>query len=208
MSLSVERGEFLAILGENGAGKTTLFRAILRLLPDLEGTVRVLGRTIKTPEDGNWVRSQAGYVPQNRDGGRLPISVFDAVMLGRWGKSFAYLRRPTRHDREITSSILDIMGLQGMSFKDCRSLSGGQSQRVLIARALVREPSILLLDEPTTYLDNSSKQMLEQLIGQIRNKLSLTVLMISHDAEYALRMADRVVRLQCGHIEKRLEAVS
>ncbi|MFZ5634081.1 MAG: metal ABC transporter ATP-binding protein [Bacillota bacterium] len=206
LSLSVKKGECLAILGENGAGKTTLFRAILYLLPDLVGAIRVLGRPIKTPEDGAWVRSQVGYVPQGQGKGRLPISVFDAVMLGRWGKSFAYLRRPTARDRELTAAMLDVVGLQDFRFKDCRSLSGGQIQRVNIARALVREPLILLLDEPTTYLDGTSRDVLTQLIDQVRKKWPLTILMITHDGEYARQLADRVVHLCRGRIEESLEA--
>lgn len=208
LSLSVKRGECLAVLGENGAGKTTLFRTVLHLLPGLAGTIRVLGRTIKTPEDRAWVRSQVGYVPQSQGKGRLPISVFDAVMLGRWGKSFAYLRRPGFRDRELASVMLDIVGLGDLRFSDCRSLSGGQMQRVNIARALVREPAILLLDEPTTYLDAASRDVFTRLIKNVRGKWDLTVMMISHDGEYACQMADRVVYLRRGRIEEDLEVVS
>jgi len=208
LSLSVKKGECLAVLGENGAGKTTLFRTILYLLPDLAGTISVLGRTVKTPEDGAWVRSQVGYVPQSQGKGRLPISVFVAVMLGRWGKSFAYLRRPGALDRELTSAMLDVVGLGDLRLSDCRALSGGQIQRVNIARALVREPMILLLDEPTTYLDAASRDVFTQLIKKVRGKWDLTVLMISHDREYACQMADRVVRLRQGRIEEDWGAVS
>jgi ABC-type Mn2+/Zn2+ transport system ATPase subunit len=202
LSLSVNRGECLAVLGENGAGKTTLFRTILHLLPGLAGTVRVLGRTVRTQEDGAWVRSQAGYVPQSQGQGKLPISVFEAVMLGRWGKYFSYLRRPGAGDREITSNMLDIVGLGNLRHNDCRSLSGGQLQRVNIARALVREPAILLLDEPTTYLDADSRDAFTRLIKAVREKWDLTVLMISHDREYARQMADRVVHLRRGSLEE------
>ncbi|MFZ5647002.1 MAG: metal ABC transporter ATP-binding protein [Bacillota bacterium] len=207
LSLSVKSGECLAILGENGAGKTTLFRAILYLLPDMAGSIRVLGRTVKTREDGAWVRSRVGYVPQGQGKGSLPISVFDAVMLGRWGKSFSYLRRPGVRDRELTANILDVVGLWDLRYKDCRALSGGQIQRVHIARALVREPLILLLDEPTTYLDDASRDALARLIDQVRKKWPLTILMISHDGQYARRLADRAVYLRRGRIEKDLEVV-
>ncbi|MFZ5595822.1 MAG: metal ABC transporter ATP-binding protein [Bacillota bacterium] len=207
LSLSVNKGECLAVLGENGAGKTTLFRTILYLLPCPAGTIRVLGRTVKGPEDGAWVRSRVGYVPQSQGKGRLPISVFDAVMLGRWGKSFAYLRRPGARDREITSDMLEMVGLWDLRFSDCRALSGGQMQRVNIARALVREPAILLLDEPTTYLDAASRDVFTRLIKNVREKWDLTVLMISHDGEYACQMADRIVYLHRGRIVEDLGAV-
>lgn len=208
LSLTVKRGECLAVLGENGAGKTTLFRTVLQLVPGLTGTVRVLGRTIRTQEDGAWVRSQVGYVPQSQGKGRLPISVFEAVMLGRWGKSFAYLRRPGARDRELASAMLDVVGLGDLRLRDCLSLSGGQMQRVNIARALVREPVILLLDEPTTYLDAPSRDAFSQLIKNVREKWDLTVLMISHDGEYVCQMADRVVYLRRGRIGEGLEAIS
>jgi len=205
LSLSVKKGEFLVILGDNGAGKTTLFRAILHMLPDLTGTVRVFGRVVKTPGDVAWVRSQIGYVPQGQGKGRLPISVFEAVMLGRWGKSFAYLKRPTARDRGLTEAVLEAVGLQDLRFRDCRALSGGQVQRVNIARALVREPQILLLDEPATYLDAAARDMLAQLIEQVRQKWSLTVLMISHERDQACQLADRVVYLRQGRIVEDLE---
>ncbi|MCL6612816.1 MAG: metal ABC transporter ATP-binding protein [Peptococcaceae bacterium] len=207
LSLSVKKGEHLAILGENGAGKTTLFRAILHLLPDIAGTIRVLGRDVKSREDGAWVRSRVGYVPQGQGKGRLPISVFEAVMLGRWGKSFSYFRRPGARDRELTAEILDVVGLWDLRDKDCRALSGGQTQRLHIARALVREPQILLLDEPTTYLDDASRDVLARLIDQVRKKWPLTMLMIIHDWQYARRLADRAVYLRRGRIEECLEVV-
>lgn len=200
LNLTVKKGEYVVIHGDNGAGKTTLFRTILALLPNVTGNIRILGRMIGNKADGVWVRSQIGYVPQSQGKGRLPISVFDAVMLGRWGKSFKYFKRPTAEDRELTMNVLEIIGLKDFSARDCRALSGGQYQRMNIARALVREPQILLLDEPTTYLDAAAREMLNQLIEEVRQKWSLTVLMISHDKNRANLPANRVVHLRQGRI--------
>lgn len=198
--LTVRQGEFLALLGENGAGKTTLFRAILQLLPLQKGSVRVLGREIAGKENRSWVRAQIGYVPQRQEKGRFPISVFDAVLLGRWGKTFSYLRRPQRQDREAVDAMLETIGLGALRNADCRALSGGQMQRLNIARALVREPKILMLDEPTTHLDTEAQAILHECIEQVREQSQITVMMISHDQRQAERIADRLIWLQQGQI--------
>lgn len=193
-------GEFVAILGANGVGKTTFFRAILHLLPIQTGFFQVMEREIKTKDDQEWVRSQVGYVPQRQEQGKFPISVFDAVLLGRWGKTFSYFKRPSKTDRKAVKEMLDTIGLSDMANKDCRALSGGQIQRLNIARALVREPKILLLDEPTTHLDTKAQDILLKLIHRIREDTNLTVLMISHDQRQAERLADRIVSLHKGKL--------
>lgn len=200
LSLTVKEGEFVAIIGDNGVGKTTLFRAILHLLPIQNGLFQVMERNIINKEDKEWVRSQIGYVPQRQEKGKFPISVFDAVLLGRWGKTFSYLRKPSKEDRDVVSEMLQIIGLEELQDKDCRSLSGGQIQRLNIARALVRDPKILLLDEPTTHLDTSAQKILLHLIRDIRKRSGLTVLMISHDHRHAEMLADRIVYLRDGHL--------
>jgi ABC-type Mn2+/Zn2+ transport system ATPase subunit len=198
IDFQLHEGECCAILGENGAGKTTLFKVIMGLVLPRRGEVEVLGRRIDSPSARQWVRRQIGYVPQARSDGRLPIQVEDAVLLGRWGTSFAGLRHPSSRDRKLARETLELLGLEGLAKSDCRELSGGQKQRVAIARAIVRKPRLLLLDEPTTYLDVSARDNLPDLLAAIRRELGLSMLVISHDADSWQQVSDRAVVLQGG----------
>lgn len=200
ISFSVQQGEFVCIFGENGAGKTTLFKGILQLLPLYNGTIKIFSKDVTQGKDKTWLRSQIGYVPQRHSQGNFPISVFDATLLGRWGTSFAYFKRPSKEDRDITHAILNLVDLLDLKDRDCRRLSGGQIQRLNIARALVRNPKILLLDEPTTHLDLDSQNVLDKTIKGIRSQYNLTILMISHDHVHSRRVSDRVVYLRKGKL--------
>lgn len=206
VNLDIKVGEFVSILGENGAGKTTLFKGILQLLPILKGNIKVFNLDVTKGKDKTWLRTQIGYVPQRHNPGNFPISVFDATLLGRWGTSFSYFKNPSREDIQIAEEILEVVNLQHMKNEDCRKLSGGQTQRLNIARALVRNPKILLLDEPTTHLDIESQINLDKIIQDIRNEYGLSILMISHDQIHAKRISDRVVHLINGVIRQDLGA--
>lgn len=201
VNLKVKTGEFVSILGENGAGKTTLFKSILQLLPLIKGRIKIFDTDVTRGKDKTWLRSQIGYVPQKSNlGSNFPISVFDAALLGRWGSSFSYFKRPSKEDREITKEILQAVDLIHMSNIDCRKLSGGQAQRLNIARALVRQPKILLLDEPTTHLDIDSQNKLDMTISSIRKEYDLSILMISHNQIHARNLSDRLLLLKEGKI--------
>ncbi|SES94890.1 metal ABC transporter ATP-binding protein [Anaerobranca gottschalkii] len=200
IDLTVYLGEFLTIFGENGAGKTTLFKGILQLLPVQRGKIYILGKDVTNGKDKTWLRSQIGYVPQKYNSGNFPICVFDAVLLGRWGTSFSYLKKPSKEDKRITEEILEIVGLTPLKYQDCRKLSGGQTQRLNIARALVRQPKILLLDEPTTHLDIDSQRLLDETLENIRQQYNLSILMISHNQHHARRISDRIVYLEKGRL--------
>ncbi|MCC5909127.1 MAG: ATP-binding cassette domain-containing protein [Clostridiaceae bacterium] len=207
INFNIKLGEFVSILGENGAGKTTLFKGILQLLPIMDGKIKILERDVTKGKDKQWLRSQIGYVPQKQSMGKFPISVFDAVLLGRWGTSFSYLKRPSKEDKEIVEETLEIVDLSHMIHQDCRELSGGQCQRLNIARAIVRKPQVLLLDEPTTHLDIDSQAKLDRTIDIIRQQYNLSILMISHDQHHAESISDRLVYLKNGEILKNVEMV-
>ncbi|MDR5658824.1 ATP-binding cassette domain-containing protein [Serpentinicella sp. ANB-PHB4] len=200
IDLKIFEGEFLSIFGENGAGKTTLFKGILQLLPTRSGSIHILGKDVTNTKDKTWLRTQIGYVPQRHHASRFPISVFDAVLLGRWGTSFKYLKRPSKDDFEIVEEMLNLVKLDHMMHQDCRTLSGGQQQRLNIARALVRNPKILLLDEPNTHLDMTSRDQLDDTIYSARQKYNLSIVMISHDHVHAEEVSDRAVHLRMGQI--------
>jgi ABC-type Mn2+/Zn2+ transport system ATPase subunit len=200
LSLVIKQGESIGIAGPNGAGKTTLFRVILGMIPKMQGEIRILGRDLKSRQDRAWVRRQIGYVPQQSIPGKLPVSVFDAVLMGRWGKSFRFACRPDSGDREVVKTKLSQVGLGHKAGNDCRSLSGGEQQKISIARALVREAKILLLDEPTTYLDRESRNEITALIQKIRVEQDLAMIVISHDPVHLHAMTDRVYLMNDGYL--------
>jgi len=173
INLTVNRLDFIGLIGPNGGGKTTLIKVLLGLVPPARGEVRVLSKPV---EEG---RRHIGYVPQvvefDRD---FPISVCEVVRMGRLGTR-RLLRRYTVEDNEIVAEALrkvDMLDLQGRSIGE---LSGGQRQRVYIARALAAEPEILLLDEPTASVDPQMSTSLYELLARLNDHV--TILLISHD---------------------------
>ncbi len=148
INLSVESGEFLGIIGPNASGKSTLVKLILGLLEPDTGTIRVLDMPVTS------ARKQIGYVPQYPTFSRrdFPINVRDTVMLGRLGLSH-WFSAYSSTDRQICQEVLRAVEIEDIASRPIGTLSGGQLQRVLIARALVSEPEILILDEPTANID-------------------------------------------------------
>ena len=198
LNFEVYEGEIFGFLGANGAGKTTLFRGILQLIPINKGSIKVFGKDITKLRDKSWLRTQIGYVPQGHNTSKFPISVFDATLLGRWGTSFKYMKKPSKEDKEMTLEVLSLVDLKELKDTDCRNLSGGQRQRLNIARALVREPKILLLDEPNTHLDKESIERLEKTIIKIRESFKISILMISHDHNRSYQISDRSILIKNG----------
>lgn len=173
INLTVQQNDFLSIIGPNGGGKTTLLKVIAGLVRPVRGAVRVFG------ESPAGARSLIGYVPQfshfDRD---FPISVFDAVLMGRLGKAGPG-RRFGKKDREKALEALATVEMVEWRDKHLGSLSLGQQQRVLIARALVGEPKLLLLDEPTASVDAPRQGELYELLQKL--KRSLAIVLVTHD---------------------------
>lgn len=203
LDLTVWRGEALGIAGKNGAGKTTLFKIILGLIVPIEGHVSVQGQILNTSRVRRLMRCQIGYVPQLHTPGKMPVSVHDAVLMGRWSKGFGFFKRPTLLDRQKVSEILQEIGMSHKEWQQVHHLSGGEQQKVSIGRALVREAPILLLDEPSTYLDHGSQAEIIELITTVRLKHRLTLIMISHDPEHLEGMSNRILLLKNGRLEER-----
>jgi ABC-type Mn2+/Zn2+ transport system ATPase subunit len=203
LSLKLEDGQSLGIAGPNGAGKTTLFKVILGLIVPARGSVKVAGRPVATEKDRGWVRRQLAYVPQQSLRGKLPVSVADAVLMGRWGQTFGFLKRPRTAERLAVRQALEEVGLTAKEKADCRALSGGELQKVAIARALVREAPIMLLDEPTTYLDHRSQADLIELVDRIRKTRKLSLITISHDPDHLEKIADLTLLMEKGRLEEK-----
>ena len=173
VSLEVAEGEFLGLVGPNGGGKSTLLRIVLGLLAPDSGRTRVLGLPPVR------ARGALGYVPQfaafRRD---FPVTVEETVLLGRLGKTRALFGYGTR-DREVAHRVMEETGVADLSARPIGTLSGGQLQRTLIARALAGEPRILLLDEPTANIDLRAEGDIFDLLKQLSARM--TIVVVSHD---------------------------
>jgi zinc transport system ATP-binding protein len=192
-NLRVQRGQMVALVGPNGGGKTTLLRLMMGLLEPDRGTVRLTGRA---PIE---VGQRIGYVPQTLTFDRqFPITVLDLVLLGRLGRSRWYAPF-SRRDRDKALAALDRVGLADYANRSFGALSGGETQRALIARALAGEAELLILDEPTAHLDLQTQSIVSDLIAQLHG--SMTILMVTHDWNLAVNLADRIACV-CGGIEE------
>ena len=187
ITLSIFQHDFLGIIGPNGGGKSTLLKVILGLVKAYSGSVSVFG---KPPEQ---VRSRIGYVSQrpafDRD---FPASVWNVVMMGRYGK-IGLFRRYNREDRTAAEKALVRVGMQDYRNQQIGRLSGGQQQRVFVARALVAEPELLLLDEPTASIDSNMQTEFYDLLEEL--KKSLTIVMVSHDISAVSVYVDKLACL-------------
>jgi osmoprotectant transport system ATP-binding protein len=195
VSLEVNLGECLALIGESGSGKTTLLRCFNRLVDPDEGRVLIEGADA-AQLDPIVLRRRIGYVPQ--DGGLLPHwKVRRNVALVPW------LRGIDNPDA-LADRALDLVGLDPSTFADRwpRKLSGGQRQRVAVARALAASPEVVLLDEPFGALDAITRADLQTTFHRIRGELGLTSLLVTHDIEEAFLLADRVAVMRQGRIEQ------
>ncbi len=177
ISLSIESGDFLAFLGPNGSGKSTLLKIILGILPPSRGNVKLFGEEIKTFKD--W--SRIGYVPQQAFmlDKNFPATVREVVSTGLYAKAGMFHNLSAKDWETIDRQIRDA-GLQESSEKLIGQLSGGQQQRTFIARALVNKPDILILDEPTTGIDENSENEFYQNLEML-NRNGVTIILVSHD---------------------------
>jgi len=196
VSGQVADGEWLGLIGPNGAGKTTLLNAIARLLPSA-GEVVVCGRRANGLSRRHLARLIA-YVPQRP---LLPpdMTVSDYVLLGRTAH-IGYLRTETSADRRACAGVIGRLDLGPMAGRALRAMSGGELQRVVLARALAQEAPVLLLDEPTSALDLSRRMEALELIDEVRRERSLTVLSAIHDLTLAGQFASRLMLLSDGRI--------
>ena len=186
VNLSVERGDYLAILGPNGGGKTTLLKAILGLVEPSRGIVEVLGRP------PSQTRHRVGYIPQvARYDKDFPVSVWDVVLMGRLSHRGSHPGY-SKDDKRAAEGALRSVDMLDLRNRQIDELSGGQRQRVFIARALSVEPEILLLDEPTSSVDTRVQTNLYDLLGDLN--MEITIVLVTHDLSV---ISSRVSRVAC-----------
>jgi zinc transport system ATP-binding protein len=179
LSFTIRQRDFVGLIGSNGAGKTTLLRLIVGLLKPDSGRIRLFGTAAERFRD----RHLIGYVPQRSGFNPLfPATVREVVLSGLFGGR-KWLRRLTRDDHLRCQDALRAMHIEDLADKRIGALSGGQQQRVFLARALVRSPKFLILDEPMTGVDAETQASFFQLIRHLHQKHDITFLMVSHDLE-------------------------
>lgn len=196
IDLEIRLGQVTCLLGPNGCGKTTLFKTLIGLIPATGGEVTIDG----APLSGMAVREIAGhlaYVPQQH-APTFPFSVFDVVIMGRQARK-GLLSAPDARDRQRTHEVLEQLGIAELGDKDYSRISGGQRQMVLIARALVQDTHMLVLDEPTASLDYGNQV---RIIGEI-SRLARTgygIMLSTHNPDHAFAAADNVLLMHEGRI--------
>jgi len=173
VNLDIRQGDFIAMIGPNGGGKTTLLKLILGLLKPEKGTIRVMGRPALKAAPG------IGYVPQNvHINSSFPITALDIVLMGKLDPKRRWARNSAA-DRQEAIATLERLQMASHAEKRISELSGGQRQRVFIARALVTQPELLLLDEPTASIDTKGQAEFFKLLEELNQ--DITVLVVSHD---------------------------
>lgn len=188
IDLALPAGKLIAIIGPNGAGKSTLLKAVLDLVPRTSGLVHVFGKQYR------YQRKLVGYVPQRGSvDWDFPTTVLDVVMMGTYGK-LGWVRRPAKTERDSAVAALEKVGMAGFAERQIGQLSGGQQQRVFLARALVQDARLYLLDEPFSGVDAATEKAIVQLLKELK-KDGKTVICVHHDLTTAADYFDWAVLL-------------
>lgn len=196
VSLQLQKSEVLGLIGPNGSGKTTLIKCINKILEPKQGTI-LLGEQEIKKLSRTQIANRIGYVPQSSLYSQDSITVFEVVMMGRrphinWQSS--------EKDAEKVWSTLKTLGVEHLAMRNYYELSGGEQQRVLMARALAQEAKVLLLDEPTSSLDIKHQLEVMELTRQLVKNEELSAMMAIHDLNLAARFCDKIVMLKKGEI--------
>ena len=193
IGLELRKGEVLAIVGSNGAGKTTLLRCIAGIAKPDKGSIRIDGRDIfgmKRPD----LAKRIGYVPQTAPS-KFPVTVFETVLMGRR----PYISwRPSENDLKVVTDLLRSMNLEDIALRYFDQLSGGQKQKVLMAKAFAQETDYLLLDEPSSNLDLRHQMEVMEMISGMAKEKRMAAILAMHDLNLTSRFADTILMLNNG----------
>ncbi|PZD95040.1 ABC transporter ATP-binding protein [Paenibacillus sambharensis] len=193
ISLQLAQSQVVSIVGPNGSGKSTLLKCLARIVKPEQGEIRLFGKSLNAYSGGELAKKQ-GYVPQSTSE-TFPLSVTDAVLIGRkphmkWGVS--------DRDLAIVGHVISFLGLEPLRHNYLNELSGGQRQKVAIARALAQEPEVLMLDEPTSALDIRHQLEVLELLKDLSRKSGSLVILVLHDLELAARYSDQLILMRQG----------
>jgi iron complex transport system ATP-binding protein len=195
VGIGLNKGEVLSIVGPNGAGKTTLLKCIVGIVKPNKGTILIDGKDGSRMKRLDLARC-IGYVPQSSPS-KFPIIVFDAVLMGRR----PYIAwKPSKKDLQVVADVLRSMDIEEVALRDFDQLSGGQKQKVLLARAVAQDTDYLLLDEPTSNLDLRHQMEVMEMISSMVKKKEMAAILAMHDLNLASRFSDRIVMLNSGKI--------
>lgn len=197
VSFTLQPNEVVVLLGRNGAGKSTLLHALTGFIPLKSGTVQVGGRDMAPLS----LTERAAYfslLTQKRSVS-FPFDVIDFVLMGR-ARHIERFKRPTPHDYRLAEEALHQTGAEHLALQSVNTLSGGEYQRVLLARTLLQDAAILLLDEPTTHLDFATQYRFVALIRDLAKRLNKGLLVVLHDPNLAFKLADRLILLESGRV--------
>lgn len=200
ISISINEGEFVSILGPNGSGKTTLIKALTGIIKDIKGEVLLFGRYVWSYRRREFARF-VSFLPQNPPT-TLPFFVRDIVMMGR----FPYIKRfemEKSHDIEAAEYAMELMDIRHLGKRHLMELSGGEVKRVFIAQAVAQESNILFLDEPTANLDINYQVEIFKILKKFNKEMNKTIVLITHDVNHAARFAQRIILLKEGLIFKK-----
>ena len=198
VNLALKRNELVYIVGPNASGKTTLLETINGLLPPFRGKVSVFGLDVQS--NGRKIRCQIGYVPQDfmvKPG--EPYTALDVVLMGLYGQ-IGFLHHPDEKDKKRALEAMELVGVEELVGRPMGKLSGGQQQKVMLARAIAKNPEILLLDEPFSNLDPDSRGQIPSLITRLHEEQDLTTLIVTHDIHHMIDKCNRVVVVTDGRI--------
>jgi len=198
-SFKVNKGSYTGIIGQNGSGKSTLLKIILGELKSLSGKVEIFGQNVETFRE--WYQigyiSQAGFTIKKS----FPATAEEMIMMSLY-KEIGIFRFPRYVQREKVSNALKLVNMQQYAKRQIGSLSGGELQRVLLAKTLVNTPDILILDEPTTGFDLESGELFYNLLTELNKKQKLTIIIVSHDNEKVINFATDIYNVKGGKIIK------
>jgi iron complex transport system ATP-binding protein len=195
ISLDFEKGQIVSIIGPNGVGKSTFLHCLNRLISPSKGVILVEDRDVKDYSLKDLAK-EMGYVPYS-PASNFPLSVIDMVMMGR----HPYSRiGSVKDDLKVAHAILETLGIDDLAFRSFSQLSAGQRQKVMIARGMVQEPKVLLLDEPTANLDIKHQMEVTGLLKELSESKGLSVIMVSHELNIAAKYSDRVILLHQGKV--------